>query len=324
MSNKPAEKKKKKADPTNDNYMDWLKMGTSGNKGGSDKAYFDEKMSEILFWLDKIKNSQSIKTGKYEALTRLFTGQKMYVDTRDVSETPHLLLDGIREESVTKAFREIWQPHFVLFDVGANFGYFPLLAGTDIEKRGIQLHLFEANPDLIELLQKTLSVNGLTECSKIVNAAISDRPGQVTLNRLKGLWGGASINPEEKLKSYRPVEVNIDKIYDIRSITLDSYRSEENIGRVDLVKVDVEGVEDKVYDGMSETIKANPEIILMIEFTFDAYDDSRGFFKKISSDFKNLYGIDENGFLLKISDYKEATEIATSEWLMVVASNNPL
>src|SRR5690349_20762138 len=43
------------------------------------------------------------------ALTQLYTGQKLYVDTRDISVAPHLLVDGLWEAHVTRAIATLLQ-----------------------------------------------------------------------------------------------------------------------------------------------------------------------------------------------------------------------
>ena len=60
------------------------------------------RLGDNLELVQQIRNSVTIKTGEFEALTRIFTGQKMYVDTRDISLAPHLMLDGVWEEPLTK------------------------------------------------------------------------------------------------------------------------------------------------------------------------------------------------------------------------------
>ncbi len=281
-----------------------------------------DKLNELLFYIDMIKNSQTIKTGEYEAITRLYTGQKMYVDTRDVSEAPHLMFNGIREENVTLAFRDLWRPCMVFIDVGANFGYFPLLAGTNIDKKDVQLHLFEANPDLCPLLEKTMSVNGLTPASTVVNKAAADKPGKLTLRRLKNLWGGSTTIDPRRHASYRPIEDEFDAEYEVEAITLDSYAKEAGLKRVDLVKIDVEGAEESVYNGMKEIIKNNPDLQVLLEFTLGAYDDDEAFAKRIRSDFKFMYAIDDDGQPVPAETLKDLKTVAQSEWVMVLLTNN--
>jgi hypothetical protein len=71
-----------------------------------------------------------IYLGDYTALTRTIYGHKMYVDTRDVSLAPHLLLDGYWEQWITNIFRELVKPGMTVVDVGANFGYYSVLAAS--------------------------------------------------------------------------------------------------------------------------------------------------------------------------------------------------
>lgn len=275
------------------------------------------KLDELLFVTHQIKNSETVKTGDFEAVTRLFTGQKIFVDTRDVSESPHLMLDGIRERGITRFFEDFAKDNLVYFDVGANFGYNTLLIGKELRNGG-SLHLFEANEDLIHLLNKTLSVNGLTTKSVVNNLAVTEESGKVvTLNRYENLWGGSSIHTKEEMEKYRPIDVSFDKSYKVKTISLDDYVKQESISHVDLIKIDVEGVEDKVYAGMRRLVKQN-SLHVLLEFTFDAYTDQEKFFKTLQNDFKHVEFVsDETGQVTPVRSFKHLQKIAEYEWAML-------
>lgn len=276
-----------------------------------------DALNELLYVAHAIKNSETVKTGEYEALTRLYTGQKIYVDTRDVSESPHLMLDGKREMGISKFFEKIATDGMNYYDVGANFGYNTLLVGKALQTSG-SLHLFEANPDLIGLLEKTMSVNGYTSIATINNVAVTEKDGKtVTLHRYKDLWGGSSLHTKEEMGAYRPIDVEFDKEYDVKSISLDGYFKKNPTDTVDFVKIDVEGFEDKVYEGMKNLIK-RPEIKVVLEFTFGAYKDEEAFFNTILADFEHVYFVsDQDGKETKVTSIEEVKELSESEWAML-------
>jgi FkbM family methyltransferase len=293
--------------------------------GGSDShRQVMEKLDEVLYYLNMIKNSTSVSMGEYTALTRLFTGQLMYVDTRDTSLAPHLLMGGEWEMEVTRLWRKTIRPDSVIFDVGANFGYFGIVAGASIKKQGVQLHMFEPNPDLQPLIEKTLSVNGLSTHTRLVKAAVGDKKGSTVIHRIKDLWGSSTAQSLEKLNTYSPIEAEFDAHFKVPVVTIDDYCAENKIDKIDLMKIDVEGFENAVYDGMRKTIKASEDLVLFLEFTFDAYDKPAEFFKKISDDFQYCYGMQPDGSLERLADYDQARGVAPNEWLMIVASHNPL
>ena len=74
-----------------------------------------------------LRNGQTIYLGDHEALTRLYTGHRVYVDTRDVGICSHLMLEGRWEPWIEAVLRQTVKPGMRFADVGANFGYYTLL-----------------------------------------------------------------------------------------------------------------------------------------------------------------------------------------------------
>lgn len=67
-------------------------------------------------------NRMAVYLGNSRAITRTIYGHKIYVDTRDHSLTPHLLVDGNWEDWITKVFRSVVRDGMKVVDVGANIG----------------------------------------------------------------------------------------------------------------------------------------------------------------------------------------------------------
>src|SRR5271165_2925357 len=74
--------------------------------------------------------TKSIYLGDHLALAQVLDRFKMYVDTRDIGIAPHLLMGGHWEMWITKLFCDLLQPGMTVVDVGANFGYYTLLAAA--------------------------------------------------------------------------------------------------------------------------------------------------------------------------------------------------
>ena len=60
---------------------------------------------------------------------------------------------------------------------------------------------------------------------------------------------------------------------------------EKNMGRVDIIKMDVEGVEPMVFEGMQETIDANPQIQIIVEYSPSIYEDAQKFTDYLFAEF---------------------------------------
>jgi hypothetical protein len=150
-------------------------------------------IDDIAFNVNLVKNASSVSIAENVLLTRIYTGQLMYVDSRDVSVVPHLLMSGTWESEIAQLFREYVKAESVVFDIGSNTGFFGVIAGTHIDSGSI--HFFEANPIWEGLLQKTLIVNGLDQISTINTNAVSDITGDtVNLYMCDDLWGSNSLH----------------------------------------------------------------------------------------------------------------------------------
>ena len=243
----------------------------------SARSWFDV-LAATISNINLIKNGQCVATGENEVLTRIFTGQLMYVDRRDVSVAPHLMLSGIWEHEITQHFRSYVRSDTVVFDVGANFGFFGIVAGTHNPEG--QLHLFEANPVFDPLIRKSLVVNGLDSRSTVTSAAITQRSGEaLTLNLVKDLWGGSSLHPR-----HSNAFIHAGGTVETTGLSLDDYCEHQGIRRVDLIKLDIEGFEKQAFDGMKRLLEANPQVVVFMEWTLGAY--TPGFFGSLQDRFR--------------------------------------
>jgi FkbM family methyltransferase len=259
-----------------------------------------------------------------EVVAHIFSGIKMYLDPRDISLTPHVSLDHIWEETITRAWLQVIEPGDTVLDLGANFGYFGALAaqygGTDA-----RIVFFEANPNLIPYIEKTLSVNWLKQQSVVENLAVSDEVGTATLNILKDYIGSSSLHSPREIEAYMQdkMQVETEETVSVPTVTIDAYCRDRQIREVDLIKMDIEGYEEKAYAGMREVISASPNVTLFVEFTKGGYEDPRRFYKTMLDDFGHVYVIDEEGKLVEPvrTDY-ESVIGDSDDWVMPVFSKD--
>lgn len=264
-------------------------------------------------------HSTAIPINGTVALTQLYTGQKVFVDTRDISITPHLMVDGLWEAHITRAIATLLQENDTFFDVGANVGYYSCIAATRLARRHrhINIHAFEPNPDLVELLKKTFNINGLEHTARIVATGLAEKPGELTLHRNEELWGSSSFR-KEQAHTKKPNDVKVPVT------TLDAYCKEHKIEKVDVIKLDVEGYEDHVYAGMRHLVTHNPNLRLVMEFTFGAYENEPDFFAQLQKDFKFMYYIDPRGEFEFIGAYDMLRAKTRDELVMIVLTNKEL
>lgn len=170
-----------------------------------------------------------------------------------------------------------------------------------------------------------MQVNSFEDCVSIENLAVADESGNLKLNVLKDYIGSSSINDKAKLQSFNRMSIEVERAVMVKAVTLDSFCKENKIPSVNLIKMDIEGYEDKAYAGMRKIVSASKDLILLVEFTKEAYNDPAAFYGQMLSDFGHVYLIGPEGVLDEPQDtsYSKAIE-ASTEWVMPVFSKNPI
>jgi hypothetical protein len=97
----------------------------------------------------------AVYVGNDRVLLRTVNGYKMFVDARDVSIAPHLILDGAFEEYTDAVLRTIVRPGMHILEIGANVGVFTLLMAHRTGSKGSVLS-FECDPELAQLVRDNL------------------------------------------------------------------------------------------------------------------------------------------------------------------------
>lgn len=274
-----------------------------------------EKVNEVACFANDAKNGRHYSLGDGTILTTIYSGQIIAVDQSDLSLAPHLILKGEWEKELTQKCESIVHDleSPVIFDIGANFGWYGLTLSRYSSKSTV--HFFEANPEIIQLLEKTVLVNGLPLRSKINNLAVSDKSGQILhLDVLKHHKGSSTTCgfSQDLTKFYE----NRDEMshFDVSSISIDDYCKSNSISAIDFMKIDVEGAEEKVVKGAKGIIEASKELNIMLEWNIGAYTDDM---IEILKAFKSCHGMDGGGRWIDLSsELREAHTVLGFEELI--------
>ncbi len=141
----------------------------------------------------------------------------------------------------------------VVFDVGANIGFYGVLMGMASEDA--EVYCFEPHPVTSGHVREHISLNHMRNV-ELVQAALSDAPGVLPLYDHGGGDEG-KFSLRDGAEGMGAVSVPV--------ITLDAFVAERELGRVCLIKVDVEGFEPEVLMGARETIARDaPSLCLEI------------------------------------------------------------
>lgn len=152
------------------------------------------------------------------------------------------------EENEWRFVYKFLKPGMTFFDVGANQGFYTLLAAKQVGQNG-KVFSFEPVPSQIKKLKRNIKINRF---HNVVTEplALGSEMGFVNMY--------VCLSGDEALSSLRPPSEDINsrkKIIQVSVSTIDNYIRKNNISSVDFVKIDVEGGELNVLRGAVNTIK---------------------------------------------------------------------
>ncbi|MDH5495800.1 MAG: FkbM family methyltransferase [Candidatus Bathyarchaeota archaeon] len=180
-------------------------------------------------------------------------GHKMYVNARDKTITPTLLNYGVWEMHETELFKRAVRKGMIVVDLGANIGWYTLIAAKLVGKKG-KVYAFEPEPDNCALLRKNVQLNGYSNVI-IERKAVLDRYGSIRLFLNSDNLGDHRIYDSHDGRKSITVE----------GTTLDEYFRNEH-DNIDVIKIDIQGAEMAALLGMDRVIKANENLKMFIEF----------------------------------------------------------
>jgi FkbM family methyltransferase len=189
----------------------------------------------------------------------------------DVTEftTSSLYFGGAPYEPETaEYFAQTLGPGHVFVDIGANHGYFAMLAAALVGDAG-RVIAFEPNPQVFRQLKMHVALNGFEPRVLLMPSALADAPGEAKLyvsqeetnSGLSSLAPGAEALAAGSLSEAHTVSVPLD--------TFDRWLAASAVDRVDLVKIDVEGAESRVLAGMSSALNAGKVDAIVCETEWD-------------------------------------------------------
>lgn len=163
----------------------------------------------------------------------------------------NLVFDWITHHAETKGF--------TAFDVGANVGKFtPLLA-----RKYKRVVAFEPHLNTFMTLKSKVGGFRNVKCEQL---AVADKDEVIKLY-VQGTTGanrgGNTIS--ERVAGKAKWGHDKGNFISVQGVTIDKYVADHNIDNLRLIKVDVEGAEDYIFNGAVETIKNTPKLDILLE-----------------------------------------------------------
>jgi FkbM family methyltransferase len=180
-------------------------------------------------------------------------GACIHLNPRDPVVSGSLAL-GIYERPETDFFLEALRPGTTVLDIGANVGYYSALALSRIGPNG-RLFAVEPDPENFQYLERTVGA-GADQRVRIARVALADMPGTLRLY----------TNSENRGDNRLYANDLADGSIDVEVMRGDDLLREWGVEQVDLIKIDVQGYEARVFSGLERTLVASPNLVIMSEF----------------------------------------------------------
>lgn len=209
-----------------------------------------------------------------------------------------LLAFGLFEPFATKVFRDQVKEGMTVIDIGANIGYYSLIASVLSGANG-RIIAYEPETENHSFLLKNIELNKLSNVTSI-KKALSNKEGTSDFYITEG-----------NMSTYALVDNrSASKKISVPTITLDHSLSSLGITKVDVIKMDIEGAEPLALEGMKETLARNRDIIIFTEFYPKAMrrlgKEPLSFLQTLHALGFSIWDIDENS--------KQLKEIAQTEF----------
>ncbi len=238
-----------------------------------------ERLSSILAFLRPIKNinsklnyleqqthgSRATFVGNNRVLVKVvIKGRNIayFVEADDLLVSPWFIITGTYETPLTDYFLRELQPDSHCLDVGSNFGYFVCLMARFCPQG--RIIAVEPDENVYPLARDNIAINGFAHAT-VIHAAASDTECELTLYRRSERSANTSIVPVEEAFTTALGELPVVP-FKIPGVPVDILADRLD-GRVDFMKVDVEGAEPLVISGAQRTISRNPQMSIVMEWS---------------------------------------------------------
>lgn len=214
---------------------------------------------------------QSIKSSLSRFVSKNSTADLTIITAKDghqfisITDTVflHLRMEGYYEKAISDITRSLIKPGDKIIDVGANFGWYTMLAAKLVGASG-QVSSFEPNTSMFSILQKNIEINGYGDRVNAQNVGL----GAVeTIERLLAKPGemGLGYVPSKN----ETVTVDNNSIQQIE-IKVANELFAKDIGNIAFIKIDVEGFEPFVFLGANKLIDCDNPPVIQLEFNSEA------------------------------------------------------
>jgi len=180
---------------------------------------------------------------------------------------------GSYELNKRLAFEREITPGSVIYDIGANVGYFSLLAAV-LAGEGGKVYAFEPLPRNVAFLRRHKNLNQM-DMIEVIEAAVSDHSGTASFD-LGASTAMGHIAEEGELE--------------VKMVSLDDLLSEGAIRPPEYMKVDVEGAEFLALSGAETLLREYHPLLFLDTHNPEAHQATIGMLRELGYQFEVLDG----------------------------------
>ncbi len=264
------------------------------------------------------------RRGKDQVVTRQVRAHEMWIDLYDKGISRHLFIRGVHEAHATAAYRDaLSEIHndttetVTVLDIGANIGYY-VLEEMDVLGDRASIIAFEPDPENRELLEHNIEHNGYDDQIEVSPFAVDDESGdRIFCRSTHSNWNRLARDEETG---------NVDELverFSVETTCVDTYLDENAMSpkNVNAVRMDLEGHELNVLDGMIDMLNSDGPLVLFVEFhpDFGERDDYESALSTLERCGFAVRHVDQHWNVLDIESFEELRDIEGSHVRIVLS-----
>lgn len=161
---------------------------------------------------------------------------------------------GSHETEVQQVLRSVLRPGMVYYDVGANVGFFAVIAARLVGPSG-RVFCFEPLPANARQIEYNAKLNGFSSIVARSEALGGSNRSETFSLSAEPTWGALATVGKAPDKASGEMQVTVR--------TLDSLCGADGLPYPDLMKIDVEGAEEEMLMGAQETLSASRPLLVI-------------------------------------------------------------